>query len=97
MEFPLEFWFDYAWNPEAYTADNLDNYYSYWAKDVFDGIETEAIADIMRRSTKFTPLNKEIDSITVFERDTNSGMGMPYNPNTTYIYNLANISSEEIP
>ena len=58
MEFPLEFWFDYAWNPEAYTADNLDNYYSYWAKDVFDGIETEAIANIMRRSTKFNARRK---------------------------------------
>ncbi|SDB34350.1 FAD-NAD(P)-binding [Flavobacteriaceae bacterium MAR_2010_188] len=45
----------------------------------------------------YKSLKKEISSVTVYERDTNSGMGMPYNPNTTDIYNLANISSEEIP
>lgn len=38
-----------------------------------------------------------LDEIHVFERDTLMGMGMPYNPHTTDRYNLANITSEEIP
>ncbi len=39
----------------------------------------------------------QISEITIFERRSHLGMGMPYNPETTDIYNLANISSEEIP
>ena len=42
-------------------------------------------------------LKKEISKITIFEKEQILGMGMPYYPKTTDIYNLANISSEEIP
>lgn len=42
-------------------------------------------------------LKKEISNITIFEKEEILGMGMPYYPKTTDIYNLANISSEEIP
>ncbi|WP_318640154.1 FAD/NAD(P)-binding protein [Flavobacterium ardleyense] len=39
----------------------------------------------------------QIEKVTVFEKEEVLGMGMPYHPKTTDIYNLANISSEEIP
>ncbi|WP_226063849.1 FAD/NAD(P)-binding protein [Kaistella polysaccharea] len=42
-------------------------------------------------------LKSQIKSITIFEKEEIFGMGMPYHPVTTDIYNLANISSEEIP
>lgn len=42
-------------------------------------------------------LLEEVQGITIFERGEYMGMGMPYSPETTDIYNLANISSEEIP
>ncbi|MDP2455256.1 MULTISPECIES: FAD/NAD(P)-binding protein [unclassified Kaistella] len=42
-------------------------------------------------------LRSEIKKITIFEKEEILGMGMPYHPKTTDIYNLANISSEEIP
>src|SRR5690606_3730029 len=58
MEFPLEFFLDYAWNPDAWNADNLDDYYSLWAEEVFDGIETDAIADIMKKYTKYNARRK---------------------------------------
>lgn len=58
MEFPLQFWFDHAWNPEAFNADNLDDYYESWANDVFDGIETKAIAKIMKLHTKYNARRK---------------------------------------
>jgi Glycosyl hydrolase family 115/Gylcosyl hydrolase family 115 C-terminal domain len=58
FEFPLEFWFDHAWNPDAFNANNLDDYYTSWAKDVFGGIETDAIADIMRKHTKYNARRK---------------------------------------
>ena len=42
-------------------------------------------------------LKSRIKKITIFEKEQILGMGMPYYPKTTDIYNLANISSEEIP
>jgi len=42
-------------------------------------------------------LRNEIQGITIFERGGYMGIGMPYSPETTDVYNLANISSEEIP
>lgn len=42
-------------------------------------------------------LHEEVQGISIFERAGYMGMGMPYSPETTDIYNLANISSEEIP
>ncbi|MFA9195627.1 FAD/NAD(P)-binding protein [Flavobacterium sp. FBOR7N2.3] len=48
-------------------------------------------------SDQISILKNEIHSITIFEKEKIMGMGMPYNPETTDQYNLANISSEEIP
>ncbi|KIA90210.1 hypothetical protein OA86_02615 [Kaistella jeonii] len=42
-------------------------------------------------------LKLKIKKITIFEKEEVLGIGMPYNSKTTDIYNLANISSEEIP
>lgn len=42
-------------------------------------------------------LQSKIKKITIFEKEEVLGIGMPYNSKTTDIYNLANISSEEIP
>ncbi|WP_157504171.1 FAD/NAD(P)-binding protein [Flavobacterium profundi] len=46
---------------------------------------------------KMSVLKKEMYSISIFEKNTILGMGMPYNPITTDLYNLSNISSEELP
>lgn len=42
-------------------------------------------------------LKGHVTSLTILEKGKTSGYGMPYHPETTDIYNLANISSEEIP
>jgi uncharacterized NAD(P)/FAD-binding protein YdhS len=42
-------------------------------------------------------LKKYIDEIAIFEKGDILGMGMPYNPNTTDLWNLSNIASEELP
>lgn len=42
-------------------------------------------------------LKKHITEISIFEKGDILGMGMPYNPNTTDLYNLSNIASEELP
>ena len=42
-------------------------------------------------------LKKHIEEIAIFEKGDILGMGMPYNPHTTDLYNLSNIASEELP
>jgi uncharacterized NAD(P)/FAD-binding protein YdhS len=42
-------------------------------------------------------LKNHIEEIAIFEKGDILGMGMPYNPNTTDLYNLSNIASEELP
>jgi len=53
MELPISFWFDMAWNPEKFNAANLQNYYSEWAKEQFNGQYTTEIADLLQKYTKF--------------------------------------------
>lgn len=42
-------------------------------------------------------LKTKIRTISIFEKEEFVGMGMPYNPRNIDIYNISNISSEEIP
>ena len=42
-------------------------------------------------------LRNHIEEIAIFEKGDILGMGMPYNPHTTDLYNLSNIASEELP
>ena len=42
-------------------------------------------------------LKNHLEEISIFEKGDILGMGMPYNPHTTDLYNLSNIASEELP
>lgn len=42
-------------------------------------------------------LSRTLGEIAVFEKSAFIGMGMPYTPETTDIYNMSNIASEELP
>ncbi|MEO7165842.1 MAG: FAD/NAD(P)-binding protein [Chthoniobacterales bacterium] len=42
-------------------------------------------------------LRESLAAIEVFEKRQTTGMGMPYNPETTERWNMSNISSEELP
>jgi uncharacterized NAD(P)/FAD-binding protein YdhS len=42
-------------------------------------------------------LKNHIEEVAIFEKGDILGMGMPYNPHTTDLYNLSNIASEELP
>lgn len=42
-------------------------------------------------------LKNHFDGISIFEKSSLTGMGMPYSPLTTDRYNISNISSEELP
>ncbi|OYW31461.1 MAG: hypothetical protein B7Z47_01050 [Chthoniobacter sp. 12-60-6] len=42
-------------------------------------------------------LRRQIRAISIFEKSSITGMGMPYSPQTTDVFNMSNISSEELP
>jgi len=58
MEFPIEFFLDYAWNPEEWPAESLPEYYKLWAEKQFGHMYANNIADILARYTKYNSRRK---------------------------------------
>ncbi|ULC60720.1 glycosyl hydrolase 115 family protein [Flaviramulus sp. BrNp1-15] len=58
MEFPIEFFLDYAWNPDKWTADNLQDYYTEWSTKQFGSEYAEDIADLVKTYTKYNARRK---------------------------------------
>jgi hypothetical protein len=58
MEYPIEFFLDYAWNPEQWPADRLDEYTRLWAAEQFGEEHAAAIAEILTKYTKFNARRK---------------------------------------
>ncbi|XWW47204.1 glycosyl hydrolase 115 family protein [Fibrella sp. USSR17] len=58
MEFPIEFFLDYAWNPNKWPADKLDTYTRLWAEKQFGPKHAAAIADMLAKYTKYNARRK---------------------------------------
>ena len=58
MEFPIEFFLDYAWNPDKWTTDNLQDYYTEWSEKQFGKEYANEIADLVRTYTKYNARRK---------------------------------------
>jgi hypothetical protein len=58
MEFPIEFFLDYAWNPEKSPADSLSAYTKRWAEEQFGNEYAKDIADILSAYTKYNSRRK---------------------------------------
>jgi hypothetical protein len=58
MEFPIEFFLDYAWNPHAWPAERLDEYTRLWAAEQFGDEHAAAIADILAKYTRYNARRK---------------------------------------
>jgi hypothetical protein len=58
MEFPIEFFLDYAWNPDQWPAEHLPEYTQLWAERQFGPEHAEAIADILSKYTKYNSRHK---------------------------------------
>jgi hypothetical protein len=54
MEYPIEFFLDYAWDPEAWPAERLPEYVRAWAAEQFG---PEHAATIARLITRYTTIN----------------------------------------
>ncbi len=59
MEFPIEFFLDYAWNPNRWPAEKLGDYTRLWAEKQFGSPNhTSAIADILTKYTQYNARRK---------------------------------------
>ncbi|MDT0686487.1 glycosyl hydrolase 115 family protein [Autumnicola psychrophila] len=58
MDLPINFFLDYAWNPDAITSKNLPEYYTRWANAQFGGKYAEEIGDVLARYTKYNARRK---------------------------------------
>jgi hypothetical protein len=58
MEFPIEFFLDYAWNPEKIQAKDLPGYTRQWAEEQFGTEHAKEIAGILNDYTKFNSRRK---------------------------------------
>jgi hypothetical protein len=58
MEFPIEFFMDYAWNPDKWPAERLQEYGQQWASRQFGPEYAAEIADFIARYTKFNSRRK---------------------------------------
>jgi hypothetical protein len=70
MEFPISFFLDYAWNPNAIQHDQLQWYTEYWSEQQFGKTHSKEITKLMSLSLKYSGrikpelLNEETYSLT---------------------------------
>jgi hypothetical protein len=58
MEFPIEFFMDYAWDPGQWPADKLPDYTRDWARRQFGSAFPDSIARILTLYTKYNGRRK---------------------------------------
>ncbi|HEX5171302.1 MAG TPA: glycosyl hydrolase 115 family protein [Cyclobacteriaceae bacterium] len=58
MEFPIDFFLDYAWDPTKWNQDNLDDFTKQWAAYQFGDQYAPEIARIISTYTKFNSRRK---------------------------------------
>ncbi len=58
MEFPAEFFLEYAWNPDAWPAERLPEYTRLWAERQFGEKYAKEIANILTKYTQFNSRRK---------------------------------------
>lgn len=58
MEFPIAFFLDYAWDPDKWTPDNLQDYYTQWAAKQFGDAYADDISYLLKTYTKYNARRK---------------------------------------
>ena len=57
-EFPIQFFMDYAWNPQKWPANRLPEYYKRWAQQQFGTKFANEIAQILMTYTRYNARRK---------------------------------------
>jgi hypothetical protein len=58
MEFPIEFFMSFAWDPQRWSKDKISEYTKLWAEREFGPKYAAEIADIMSKYTKYNARRK---------------------------------------
>lgn len=58
VELPTAFFLDYAWNPDRWNADNIDQYTRLWAEKTFGLKEGREAGDLLHLYTKYNARRK---------------------------------------
>lgn len=58
MEFPIDFFLDFAWNPDEWPAERLPEYYRLWAEEQFGPEHAAEIASLLAGYTRFNSRRK---------------------------------------
>jgi len=76
-EMPIDFIMHYAWNPDDYPADKIDQYMVDWARSIFGGEYAREIADIV---TEYSNMNlerkPEVQSVGIYSVETGEAQRM---------------------
>jgi hypothetical protein len=57
MEFPTSFFLDYAWNPERWPAERLQDYARQWTARQFAGISPDRVSEVADLITTYSKFN----------------------------------------
>ncbi|MBN1804130.1 MAG: glycosyl hydrolase 115 family protein [Sedimentisphaerales bacterium] len=58
MEFPIEFFLDYAWSPDRWPAERLSEYTRLWAQKQFGPEHASAVAEVLSAYTRYNSRRK---------------------------------------
>ena len=58
MELPIQFFMDYAWNPDEWNYNNISKYTILWAEQQFEKEFSNEIADLLTKYSKFNSRRK---------------------------------------
>ena len=76
-EMPIDFIMHYAWNPDDYPADRIDQYMVDWARSIFGGEYAREIADIVTEYSKMNLERKpEVQSVGIYSVETGEAQRM---------------------
>jgi len=76
-EMPIDFIMHYAWNPDDYPADKIDQYMVDWARSIFGGEYARDIADIVTEYSKMNLERKpEVQRVGIYSVETGEAQRM---------------------
>lgn len=76
-EMPIDFIMHYAWNPDDYPADKIDQYMVDWARSIFGGEYAREIADIVTEYSKMNLERKpEVQRVGIYSVETGEAQRM---------------------
>lgn len=58
LEFPISFYFEYAWDPDKWPSDKIQEYIRKWAQQQFGNQYADQIADVMTQYSSFNGIRK---------------------------------------